>query len=519
MPTQIFISYAHDDDLPPPESPEIKGFVTYLYEQLRYEFKQLGQPYPTLWQDKRRIADAEQFEAILSDELDRSHLLLVILSNNWLARPYCRLELEHFVTQLAGTGGNPKQRIVVVLKNHIPPELRPQWLQGQVGYSFFAPDETGRAGYEIPYLDRGKVTDDAYYKRVRDLSRYLWSVLHDNDREPGQNLPREKPVPPALPPALNARTIFVAKPAQDMRQAYRRVTGELVARGCTVVPDPEQEIPSDSSAVAFIDAALARAEFSIHLLGKLKGFTPESSQASEPGSPITMLQLQRAALRAPDPAATEDEKPPFRRLIWAPKVLEQVGAPQAAEVARDPLSVLSDFGESVGSGDSIVGDNFDSFLHFVKAYLQKTTPRGKDRIALTAGAQIYVYHRVEDTDYAVDVALALQRRNFDPVLPAWEGDPRELDAFHQQNLRACDKVFLCWANAPEVWVRATARELRALGEGDQSLRRCCLGIVGPPPGSRKAMLLQLMPSKDFAAVHDLTKVPRPSPDDLDPLFR
>jgi hypothetical protein len=518
MPTQIFISYAHDDDLPPPESPDVKGFVTFLYEQLMYEFKQLGQPYPTLWQDKLRIADAEQFETILTDELDRSHLLLVILSNNWLARPYCTLELAHFAKQLAGRGKNPKQRIVVVLKNHIPPNQRPEWLQGQVGYSFFAPDETGRVGYEKPYLDRGKVTDAAYFQRVKDLSRYLWSASHDTPPVP--NLPSVPPNPPQAPSApLNARTIFVAKPAQDMRQAYRRVTDELVARGCTVVPDPSLEIPSDSSAVAFIDTALAQAEFSIHLLGKLKGFTPESPLPVEPGSPITILQLQRAALRAHTPAAAEDEKPPFRRLIWAPEVLEQVGEPEAAEVARDPFCVLSDFGVSVvGTCDSIVGDNLGSFLHFVQEFFQKTTPRGKNRSALTAGAKIYVYHRIEDTDYALDLALALQGRNVDPMLPAWEGDPRDLDAFHQQSLRACDKVFLCWANAPEVWVRATASKLHALGEGDQSLRRCLRGIMGPPPGSRKAVL-QRLPSKDFEAVHDLTHVPKPSSDDLDPLFR
>ena len=95
MTAQIFVSYARDDDATPPDLAAAKGFVSYLNEQLRYEFTtNYGQPRPTIWQDRRHIDRGEQFDPVIAAALAESSLLVVVLSRNWLFRPYCRYELD-----------------------------------------------------------------------------------------------------------------------------------------------------------------------------------------------------------------------------------------------------------------------------------------------------------------------------------------------------------------------------------------------------------------------------------------
>jgi hypothetical protein len=88
------MSYARDDDLAPPGRDDLKGFVTYLDEQLRYELTLLGERRPKLWRDKRGIDPADQFDALIVKAIEDSQLLVVMLSRNWLARYWCRRELE-----------------------------------------------------------------------------------------------------------------------------------------------------------------------------------------------------------------------------------------------------------------------------------------------------------------------------------------------------------------------------------------------------------------------------------------
>ncbi len=95
-PMQIFISYARDDDEPPPDIQGGRGFVEFLHEHLKYKFITSGPFPPDLWRDVQNISDGEQFPPRLEQELSKSSLLLVVLSENWMASAYCRKELEYF---------------------------------------------------------------------------------------------------------------------------------------------------------------------------------------------------------------------------------------------------------------------------------------------------------------------------------------------------------------------------------------------------------------------------------------
>ena len=106
------------------------------------------------------------------------------------------------------------------------------------------------------------------------------------DEPPG---PSYEPPPVLTPPppvaetptglTSTGRSVFLAKPARDMVQAYDTLVRELVGRSYRVVPDPAADVPRDGSeAIKVIDEALANAELSIHLLGEKAGFAPDGEK-------------------------------------------------------------------------------------------------------------------------------------------------------------------------------------------------------------------------------------------------
>ena len=503
---QIFVSYARDDDAQPPDSPEAKGFITYLYDQLKYEFLS-GKPRPKVWRDTRSVGKGDLFDPVIEKAIASSAILLVVLSRNWMASKYCNQELAHFAEHWGRASKDVRERIVVACKRHVAPDARPSLLQGQQGFAFYALDESDEVAPETEFFVRGRARDPRYVERVEELARFL---LQRAERLGG---PIEvHTTAPSVAP--NGRTVYLAKPADDMREAYDRLVKELQGRGYAVVPDPKEEVPFNASAAAWIDEALAGAELSVHLLGERPGYAPEGEER------IVKLQLARATAKVPttpNPGADADRC--FHRIIWAPKVLQD-DTPQGA-LERDPADVLAKFDRQLPA-DKVEGDTLSKFVDFLIQHLVNTAPpikRDKPLADSGAGTRIYLCHSLEDTDYAFDLQAALQDRKIEAILPVFDGPEPELRSLHRKNLAECDAVALCWATASEAWVRAHSSELRdwqGLGRTARFAYRAV--IAGPPAGSRKKYVKRVFPPSEIDIPLDLTDKERPSPELLDPLI-
>jgi hypothetical protein len=499
---QVFISYARDDDYAPPDRDEAKGFVTYLDEQLRYELVGLGAPRPTLWRDKRHIDPGDEFDPKITAAIEASSLFLVVLSRNWVARPWCRRELELFRSRWP-SNDETRRRIVVVSRNHVIPEETPNLLQGQEGYRFFELDPESEAGQEQHFFARGRVLDPRYETRIGDLARYLWRAAARIEMPSARLDPPQAAKPAALPVATRKLTVFISKPAADMRLAYDRLCKELSRAGYGVVPPPDETLPFDDSAERFVDQALASADLSVHLIGDKLGYAPEDLP------PIVRLQLSRSAAQC----ASRDS---FRRILWAPRVVAEA---DESGVSRDPLAVVAALGGQLDT-DTVVGDNLSEFAQFLLQHLDRLASSKESLEPVEAGASVYIYHRPEDESFALNLAVALRERKLRTVLPAFEGNPAELDAFHRETLRECAAIVLCWANASEVWARATCRELRSWERLGRDAKFALRGLVaGPPPSSRKSMLVKLPPEDEIDVIVDLTALDAIPPEVLDPLVK
>ena len=492
--TQIFISYATDDDTPPPDTPGGRGFVTCLEDQIRYQFTIIGPDRPKIWRDNKRVEQGAQFLPEIEDALKASSILVVVFSPNWLASHYCRDELASFARYHGPDG--LRDRIVLVGKRFVDRDKRPPLLQGQVGFDFFQrnADPDAIAG-DTDFFRPGTPPDARYFDQAKALASYLV---------------KRQPAPPPPPMyAPTGRTIFVAKPASDMRQGYDRVVSELAGKGHTVVPDPAGEIPLET-ATEVIDEALAKAEISVHLLGEKAGEAPEDQP------PMVKLQLQRAARKV-----AEDATAKFHRLVWAPSAwtVPATARQEATEFARHPLEVLAKFDAQLAS-DKIEGDSLSRFVDFLNQHLLLIVPPKTVTLSPSDAAdmRLFLYHSAEDSAYALSLAQALQQRKLEPLLPAFDGPEAEIKSFNSKQLVDCDGVILCWAAASEVWVRAQASGLRnwsALGRSQQFRYRAVL--AAPPPGVRKKSAKVLFSRQDIDLVVDLSDKDVPPPELLDML--
>jgi hypothetical protein len=494
---QIFISYARDDDAANPHMPGSKGFVTFLHGQLLHAFMQHGPDRPRIWRDIEQVDGGDQFRKRIEEALANSSILVVVLSRNWMARPYCRWELDYFASCWRHEGEESvRQRIIIVSKRHVEPEKRPSLLQGQVGFAFSTRDEPDSIGLEREYYGPNGSLDERYWQAFNRLMARLLKLTTGRAGTPAA------PDAPA-----NGRTIFVAKPAIDMRKPYDRLVAELRRRGFAVVPNPDEDLKYDGSAGSTINDALESSELSVHLLGE------DAGEVASPEGSIVRFQLASAAV-----VALQTEQPAsraFHRIMWVPQFMDV--EPGRLSTKRDPQRVLNRFDQQIKS-DKVLSVTFSRFVAYLDQHLEraeharvKTDLIEAESKLVGADSKIYVYHDKKDTESAFDVAQALkQQYQVQPLMPAFDG-PRALqDQLHRQYLRDCDSVIVYWGSVPEVWTKAKAEELfnwRVLGRSQKFKRRGLL--AGPPPGQHKRRFALLSSKNQFDVVIDLAEKPLP----------
>jgi TIR domain len=490
-----FISYAHDDDRPTGADPGEEGFVSFLQRMLEAKLRGDGSQVK-LWRDARRFSGGDLFNNEIENALKTSAVLVVIMSNNWLSRPYCQLELEKFANYRLGERiVNVKERIVLVGKQYVPPESRPAHLQGQAGFLFYDYDTNDSVRGEKPFFDLGKAVDDRFFEIRTDLAQHLErrAKVIAAGGGTGTTLAAGAAI---VPP--NGRIVYLAKPATDMEQPYCRLVLELQARGFTVEPDITQDVPH-AGAREYIQQALQKSEMSIHLVGEKPGIAPDDEDVPR----LVKLQLSEARKRGA--GAQDGDGAKFRRVVWAPRVLEAASAEADPGPVRDPIDTLTRFDEQSPS-DMIEGDVLSRFIDLLRQYLTESAPRRTTSIVPGDGVEIFLnFNTRDDEEYGLAVATALGDAPISIIVRA-DGEPApEALGFNREKLAKCKGVLLCWGAASEVWVRAEADLLnnwQALGREQQFAPYRLL--VGPPAGPRKKAVNVLFRKNQFDKIIDLT---------------
>jgi MinD-like ATPase involved in chromosome partitioning or flagellar assembly len=354
----IFVSYRRLDDEPPPDGPYVDdpkhGFVNYLLRQIRYDLIQMGVTNPILWQDRSKIAPADDFNEDTKNALKTSDLFLVILSQNYLTSQWCKREFSEIVSRAEMLGTPAGASIFRVDKQPISDDEIPEPLRSIQAVRFYREDPY--ADRVDDYFWRGRVRyADEYERAVKRLAEGIYKRLKELGFQFQQKDESKRPELHKSP--SNGRVVFVAKPAGDMGPSYQSLVAKLRGAGYRVTPDPDKDLGKLGEEVqSIVAAALSEAEASIHLLGTRTGGRPDGLYMD-----LVPMQLAAAAKEAA-------KKSGFERMIWAPDVLPGTSA-TSAEARRDPLEVLNRFGQRLLATDQIVSDTASRFNEFVLQHL------------------------------------------------------------------------------------------------------------------------------------------------------
>jgi hypothetical protein len=397
----VFISYARADDERPPFDDATQGWVRFFWEQLRWELTDKGVHQAKLWLDRYEIEPAEEFTHKIDEALKEARLIIPVLSPNWVQRSWCRKEIDRFVELQSK---NAPDGIVPVKKIETPEAALPEPLKNREGYKFFVKDPTG-------------VTREFYWRGLQDKAAYF-DVLKQIAQWIAQRL-IEGGLPADATKASAGAVVYLAAPADELRDAWRRVANDLEDSGYVVLPSEGRLPDVADKADAAIRDALAKAVLFVQFLGESEGGTPD-------GSNETLVRLQLRLAREHSGAAG-----PIPRLLWVPKWL-----PGRRDSKRDPFEVLKRFG-GLSSGEEIYAEEATDLSQWLRGWLKTHTPS----TARIVSSLVVAAAASEDDGVVGMLANRLQSEEI-KVKPLFGGDAVVIDDLNQATA-----VFVLWNNA------------------------------------------------------------------------
>jgi hypothetical protein len=455
---EIFISYAHEDNLSPFSE---EGWVTAFHRALEIYLGQLvgRQLRPSIWRDLK-LRGNDEFDGELVARLAKAAALVCVVSPSYLGSDWCRRELQLFL-QAGAAGGSPagKARLFKVVK--IPVELKvlPGEMQKILGYNFFKVDGERDSFMPLdPAIDPSLKRD--YWVKLNDLAQDLSRLL--------QSLPEPpRPIDGDGPKSDGGKpTVYLADTTFDLQREHDEIKRDVLRHGYRVVPG--ERLPLVASQLeAFVREQLADCRLSIHLVGRKYGIVPEETEES-----VVALQNAVAAQRSGPGKLT--------RLIWIPPGLETGDERQSKLVD----ALRRDNSNHLGA------DLLETSLEDLKTVIYQRLEGGNTATRTNPpGDLVRVYLICDQRD--LKQSAALQRHLLDDlglevISPVFEGTEEELRQDHEENLATCDVVLIYYGEGNELWRRRKQRELlRSAGYGRQRPLLASAIYVAPPPTPQK----------------------------------
>ncbi len=413
MPYDVFISYAHLDNLP-----DNKGWVTEFHRRLEiYLTEHLGRP-AQIWREAKRISEASIIPPTLFEAIDQSLILLAITSPSYIVSEWCRAERDYFSSKVGTTVDN-YSRVFRVEKLPLNRLALPPVFQDSTGFKFFQEEDgvTDKLSESAPEFD----------KAINRLAFRLKEVL-DKIKAPQRKI------------------VYLAETTRDLEEQRENIRKDLEQRNFKVLPNVRK--PWDTKGYEeSVREDLKSCTLAVHLIGRNYGDCPEDGD-------LSYIHLQTRV------AAERDKTPDFSRLIWLPKQivgkdefmkeLEQSAAANV-DVYSDPsLENLKTRIDDILNGRSKSPPPPPAFRKYVYVFCDKGD---KDSIG---PVEEYLYDPLECEVYSAS-------RNLE------NDDQGKFLSNHRQFLEYSHGVVIYWQNPNlQNWVRNTVQLLRRDFD-DQSL--------------------------------------------------
>ena len=273
-----FLSYAHVDDVPVPNSNDTTGWVTVFYETLGVELrKRLGRTDVELWKDDE-LGYHQSLSRQLIDTVRSSAILVVMLSPGYVRSDWCGRERAAFMQAVRSRGDAP---VFVVAKEWIEDATVPVELRDYKRFPFFSGNENDWATFGNPRPNPDDPRHAPFYDNIVKLSRAMAGVLTRLSTPsplPGLS---DHTIPPIIRPTPNDRPkltgkrVFLAETTDDLEGDRDKVRAFLDQLGIEALPASGVYYPSEGRAFReAMEQDLRAADVFVQLLGGVPGRRP-----------------------------------------------------------------------------------------------------------------------------------------------------------------------------------------------------------------------------------------------------
>ena len=443
--SEVFVSYAHADDLPFAEG--TPGWVTALADRLEKSLMmRRGGSRVAVWID-HRLEPEKQVDGALRDRVRRAECFVAVLSPRYLESPWCRKELDAFIAH----AGEQGERVFLL---EMSPTSRDEWPRGIRNISarkFWAQGFDDPTAMPLGWPVADPAQDRPYWRALNELSHFVSARLQAAGAATRDD---------------NTRCVWIADPTDHVLESWERLAGALRQQGYTVRPSAPGEYPTarEDDYRAALDADLTAADTFVQLLGPHPGRRPSWSEL-----PYTMLQA--AAARA-----TSANRSQAFSLWRSPDIqLETITNPEYAQLLTGAAAGgLEDFQRHVLSRLA-PKPVIDTVSLAIAA--PDTATMGALSICVSAdGPDRELGQRVRDMLFTLGADVSLTPE------PAPDQPPSQWRQDYETILGASHGVVIIYGSTPPSWVQAQVQASRKL------LARTRRGVWGAlldgPPGGQ-----------------------------------
>ncbi len=292
----VFVSYAHADNDVPRGASEKAGWVSVFAENLNIGPNVLKK---RLFID-HQLKPGDPFAADLMSKVERSAVLVLLLSQNYVKSDWCGKEVEHFIRTHGADPDKPSGVYVVELwpYDHLasapaPIQLLRKWTNASKFW--FKPFDAAMpllAGYPSPNEGdpEGKTL---YWRELANLRGAIDFRLGELGAARASSLAAAQASPPRLPlPAGPAPgrlgSVLLADTTEDLEAKRNRVRALLEPEGVRVLPEGDYVGLSQAEFDDAIVRDLAQADLFVQLL------SPTAGRKGKLELPLPQLQYRHA---------------------------------------------------------------------------------------------------------------------------------------------------------------------------------------------------------------------------------
>jgi hypothetical protein len=451
----LYISYSIYDNKPLPER---QGWVTNFQHFLVSLLNQI------LNKDVNVLSYPSQEKPSL-EELKKVKAFIVLVSPEYILDEDCLEEVDSFFEDSIKKGNlfiNGKERIFKVVKYPVAYSEQPSKISNLLEYALY--DIDTNTNEPVEFSDFFNVdAQRKFWLKMVDLAYDISEVLKAKE---GLNVNH------AQTTTYNDKNIYLAEVGYDLQLIRDNIKRELQRHGFRVLPDHTHPINATELELS-IKKDLSRSRMSIHLIG-------DSYGELAPNSDKSILDIQNS-LAAEHAIINGRGKQKFSRLIWispdakllndkqrlfVENLRREVEDSSTTEILQSPIE---DFKIVV----------LDELFQLNINNLTREITRANNALAENTNNKERIYFIFDkiDSEQIQPIIEYFKFKNYEVLLPKFDGQLLELRELHIHNLRICDHAIVYADRVNKLWIQMKILDLMkapGLGRTKNELNKAVL---------------------------------------------